>query len=75
MKTKNENHKFNLEKFELAKLTNPKSIVGGDTGSGDVCTTTDGDGGSSERCNTTRPKDKTTTTTGTGTGSGPANLG
>ena len=44
MKTKKES-KFNLEKFEVAKLSNLKSIKGGDTG--DPLTTTQ----TSKRCN------------------------
>lgn len=42
MKTKNENKKFSLEKFEVAKLKNTKVIKGGSEngGNGDDHTTT-----------------------------------
>jgi len=43
MKAKKPNKKFNLEKFEIAKLNNPKAIVGGDgeLNSSYECTDTD----------------------------------
>ncbi|HMK06656.1 MAG TPA: hypothetical protein VK476_03945 [Flavobacterium sp.] len=43
MKAKKPNKKFNLEKFEIAKLNNPKAIVGGDSelNSSYECTDTD----------------------------------
>jgi hypothetical protein len=51
MKTKNEkNKKFSLEKFEIAKLTNARSIVGGAGElSSDICST-DAGNISSQRC-------------------------
>ena len=56
MKTKNK--KFSLEKFEIAKLSNPKLIVGGD--GSDVITTTDTNGLSSRRCANPQPPKKDT---------------
>ncbi|WP_438965905.1 hypothetical protein [Flavobacterium sp.] len=40
MKTKNENKKFTLEKFEVAKLKNMKTIKGGSENGGDDPKTT-----------------------------------
>lgn len=40
MKTKKENKKFSLEKFETAKLKNEKAIVGGSAIGGDGPKTT-----------------------------------
>jgi len=47
MKTKNENKKFSLEKFEIAKLQNPKLIFGGDAG---LPTNTNTKNGSTVKC-------------------------
>jgi hypothetical protein len=67
---KNENKKFCLEKFEVAKLNNPKMIRGGD--SSGICTTTNDNPNSTENCQTQnpqptrpqQPKDKTVVTVG-----------
>jgi len=54
---KNENKKFNLEKFEVAKLNNPKMIKGGD--SSGICTTTGTDNDTSQDCKRKTLKDDT----------------
>jgi hypothetical protein len=57
---KNENKKFSLEKFEVAKLNNPKMITGGN--SSGVCTTTNDNPNSTNDCDprnpAPKPKDK-----------------
>jgi hypothetical protein len=48
---KKENKKFSLEKFEVAKLNNPKMIKGGD--SSGICTTTNTGNDTSKACRKT----------------------
>ncbi|MFT3794701.1 hypothetical protein [Flavobacterium sp.] len=57
MKPKKQNQKFNLEKFEIAKLTNAKSVAGGfgEPMSSQICTT-DAANISSRKCTFPAPK-------------------